>query len=143
MADQFVDRRTVGIPADVEAVRNDVEGMRDAAQQSEDAAARSAAAAQQSEAAAELSEQTAATLVAQINGLRVGATEPELHSRTDHMLWLETTADLSTVSGLRVWDAGAAGAALWPGESTWPGDSAWPMIEGTWVQARLGAACIA
>lgn len=143
MADQYVDRRTVGIPADVEAVRDDVEGMRDAAKASEDAAARSAAAAQQSEAAAELSEQNAATLVAQVNGLRVGAAEPELHSRTDHMLWLETTGDLSTVSALRVWDAGAAGAALWPGESTYPGDSAWPMIEGTWVQARLDAACIA
>ena len=143
MADQYVDRRTVGIPADVEVMRNDVEGMRDAAKASEDAAAQSAAAAQQSEAAAELSEQNAATLVAQVNGLRVGAEEPELHSRTDHMLWLETTGDLSTVSALRIWDAGAAGAALWPGESTYPGDSAWPMIEGTWVQARLGAACIA
>ena len=143
MADQYVDRRTVGIPADVEVMRNDVEGMRDAAKASEDAAAQSAAAAQQSEAAAELSEQTAATLVAAINGLRVGPTEPELHSRTEHMLWVRTSDDLATISALRVWDAGAAGDATWPGASTHPGSALYPMIEGTWVTARLAAACLA
>lgn len=143
MADQIVDKRTVGIPPDILDVRQDTQGYRDDAQASEEEAAQSATNAAKSEASAALSASTAATLVAAVNGLRVGPEEPELHSRTEHMLWLETSSDLATVSVLRVWDAGAAGAALWPGESTYPGDSAWPMIEGTWVQARLGAACIA
>lgn len=143
MADQYVDRRTVGIPADVELVRDEVEGMRDSASASESSASQSATNAAKSEASAALSASTAATLVAAINGLRVGPAEPELHSRTEHMLWAQTSDDLATVSALRVWDAGAAGDATWPGASTYPGSALYPMIEGTWVQARLGAACIA
>lgn len=143
MADQYVDRRTVGIPADVELVRDEVEGMRDAAAASEASASQSADAAGKSAAGAELSAREAATLVAAINGLRVGPAEPELHSRTEHMLWAQTSDDLATVSALRVWDAGAAGDATWPGASTYPGGTLFPMIEGTWVTARLAAACLA
>lgn len=143
MADQYVDRRTVGIPADVELVRDEVERMRDSASASEESASQSADAADKSAAAANLSEETAATLVAAINGMRVGPTEPELHSRTDHMLWIKTTSDLATVSALHVWDAGAAGSALWPGNATYPGSDVYPMIEGTWATAKLAASCLA
>ena len=63
MADQIIDRKTVGIPTDVDIVRNEVEGMRDAAQASKTAAQASAVAAEHSEARAYSWAQIAETLV--------------------------------------------------------------------------------
>lgn len=143
MPDQVIDKRTVGIPADVEVCRSDVEQMRDQAQDSQDAAAQSAAAAQKSEANAAAYEQAAKKIVDAQTGIHFAPTEPAIADRTDGMLWMVADEGSLTVTALQRWSASALGESAWPSDSTFPSEELYPSPRGAWEQYKLGAGCIA
>lgn len=142
MADQIVDRKTVGIPADVSVVRNEVEVMKNAAASSETHAQTSAVAAQQSEAKAYSWASIAQTLVESQTGIHFADTEPPILARTNGMAWLVADMQNHEVTALKRWDATLAGNAIYPGSSTYPGSSLYPSPAGDWVTFTIDSSVI-
>lgn len=137
MADQIIDRKTVGIPADVDVVRNEVEVMKNDAESSETHAQASALAAQQSESRAYNWASIAQTLVESQTGIHFSDTEPPIIARTNGMAWLVADMQNSEVTALKRWDATQAGDAPFPSSSTWPGSSLYPSPMGVWVDFTI------
>ena len=142
MADQILDRKTVGIPTDVDIVRNEVEGMRDAAQASKTAAQASAVAAEHSEARAYSWAQIAETLVESQTGIHFSPDEPPIIARTNGMAWLVADMTNKEVTELKRWDATQAGDAPFPSASTWPGSSLYPSPMGAWGNFTISSSVI-
>ena len=142
MADQIVDRKTVGIPADISVVRNEVEVMKNDAEASETAAQASAVSAQLSEARAYNWAQIAETLVESQTGIHFSDMEPPIIARTNGMAWLVADMDNNEVTNLKRWDATQAGDAPFPSSSTWPGSSLYPSPAGAWVDFTIDSSVI-
>lgn len=142
MADQIIDRKTVGIPADVDVVRNEVEGFKDEAESSKTSAQASAVAAQQSEAKAYSWASIAQTLVESQTGIHFADTEPPIIARTNGMAWLVADMTDHVVTDLKRWDATLVGDAHYPGSSTWPGSSIYPSPAGAWVDFTIDSSVI-
>ena len=132
MADQIIDRKTVGIPTDVDVVRNEIEIMKDDAEASETSARASAHAAQQSEEKAYNWASIAQTLVESQTGIHFADTEPPILARTNGMAWLVADMTNKVVTDLKRWDATQAGDAPFPDDDTWPGDALYPSPMGAW-----------
>lgn len=132
MADQIVDRKTVGIPADVEVVRNDVENMMDETEASKDAARASELAAQQFESRAYNWASIAQTLVESQTGIHFSDTEPPIIARTNGMAWLVANMTSKSVTALKRWDATQGGDAPFPAEDLFPDDDVFPSPMGVW-----------
>ena len=142
MADQIVDRKTVGIPTDVDVVRNEVEVMKNAAAASETAAQASAVAAEHSEARAYSWAQIAETLVESQTGIHFAADEPPIIARTNGMAWFVADMANHVVTDLKRWDATQAGDAPFPSSTTWPGSSLYPSPMGVWESFTIDSGVI-
>lgn len=142
MADQIIDRKTVGIPADVDVVRNEVEGFKDEAESSKTSAQASAVAAQQSEAKAYNWASIAQTLVESQTGIHFSDMEPPIIARTNGMAWLVADMQNSEVTALKRWDATQAGDAPFPGSTTYPGSSLYPSPMGVWTSFTIDSSII-
>jgi len=143
MADQVVDKRTIGIPADIEVVRNDVEEMRNTAESHMDDAASSAKSAQASEAAAKSWEEKAQVLVSKQTGIVFSANEPAIDSRTDGMLWMVADTSTKKVTALKRWDTTQVGDAHYPSDTTYPSDTLYPAPQGAWDSYTLASDLVA
>jgi hypothetical protein len=143
MADQVVDKRTIGIPADIEVVRNDVEEMRDTAESHMDDAQASAAAAQASEAAAKGYEEKAKTLVEEQTGIVFRPDEPAVDSRTDGMLWMVANQTAKKITAFKRWDTTQVGNAHFPSQTTYPSETLYPAPMGAWDDYTLSSALVA
>lgn len=142
MADQIIDRKTVGIPADVDVVRNEVEVMRNDASASKTASQASALAAQQSEARAYSWASIAQTLVESQTGIHFADTEPPIIARTNGMAWLVANMTTKNVTALKRWDATQAGDAPFPGSTTYPESSLYPSPMGVWDSFTIDSSII-
>ena len=142
MADQIIDRKTVGIPTDVDVVRNEIEGFKDEAESSKTSAQASAVAAQQSEEKAYNWASIAQTLVESQTGIHFADTEPPIIARTNGMAWLVADMANKVVTNLKRWDATQAGDAPFPSSSTWPGSSLYPSPMGAWDTFTIDSAVI-
>ena len=132
MADQIIDRKTVGIPTDVDVVRNEVEVMKNEAAESEVHAQASAVAAQQSEAKAYNWAMVAETLVESQTGIHFAPDEPPIIARTNGMAWFVADMDNKVVTTLKRWDSTQAGDAVFPSSTTWPDSTLYPSPMGAW-----------
>lgn len=149
MADQIVDKRTVGIPPDILDVREDVEARATEAEAAavtaqgySRSAAMSAEAADASEsAAATYAAQSAAWAVVRNQGLHFGEEEPP--TKIDGMLWIKTDESVGTIVAFERWDAASAGAGLFPSEATWPSEDTWPEDQGDWKSFKVASAALA
>ena len=147
--DQVIDRVTVGIPTDVEVVRNDVDAFRreaDAAAEAAAASARSAASSESeatAQAAASRDSAEESREWAARRNLLVRAQAEEPQELFDGMLWLVTDESAEILTGIRRWDHGLAGSATWPAAATWPGTSAFPHDTGAWAQFRISPSLVA
>ena len=142
MADQIIDRKTVGIPADVDVVRNDVEVFKNEAEASKTAAQYSAVAAQQSEEKAYNWASIAQTLVESQTGIHFADTEPPILVRTNGMAWFVADMTNKVVTSLKRWDSTKAGDAPFPDDDTWPGDSLYPSPMGAWDAFTIDSSVI-
>lgn len=143
MADQIVDKRTVGIPSDIELVRHETEGFMTSASESASRAQdeRYSAQISASEAAgsaefAHTEAERAKELVeAKHRGISIDHTAPPQPS--DGQVWFESDAGETQITGVHRWDAGAAGSALWPSTSLYPSQSLYPQGQGEWHSYKL------
>ena len=142
MADQIIDRKTVGIPTDVDVVRNEVEIMRDEAAVSETHAQASALAAQQSEAKAYNWALVAETIVESQTGIHFAEDEPPIIARTNGMAWFVADMTNKVVTTLKRWDSTQAGDAVFPGSSTYPDDDVYPSPMGAWDTFTIDSSVI-
>jgi hypothetical protein len=137
--DQVIDRVTVGIPSDLEVVRNDVDGFRREAQASAEASASSAHTAASSEASAANYAQIARNLVSSQDGIVFSATEPPIAQRHDGMTWL--VADMAALTfTVKRWDASTAGDAPYPSDSLYPLSTLYPSPAGAWQAFKIASA---
>lgn len=132
MADQIIDKKTVGIPADITVVRNEVEVMKNAAADSATSSQASAVAAQQSEAKAYNWASIAETIVESQTGIHFADTEPPILARTNGMAWFVADMTNKVVTTLKRWDATQAGDAPFPADDLFPGDDVFPSPAGAW-----------
>lgn len=139
MSDQVIDRREVGIPADVELIRHETEQMADDARRSMDASAAHASAADASRAAAATHAAEARDSAAEAErwanmhnqGVHFGPGEPPM--KWDGMTWILTDEEAGRIRLFRRWDAMASGSALFPSDSLFPLDSLIPADRGAWT----------
>lgn len=139
MSDQVLDRREIGIPADVELIRHETELMADSARGSMEEAAFRAEAAEASRAAAAAHAADARDAAAEAQmwaslhnqGVHFGPGEPE--AKWDGMTWLRTDEEARKILSFRRWDAMADGSALFPSNSLFPSDSLIPADRGVWT----------
>lgn len=142
MADQIIDRKTVGIPTDVDVVRNEVEVMKNDAAASKTAAQASARAAQQSEEKAYNWASIAETIVESQTGIHFADTEPPIIARTNGMAWFVADMTNKVVTSLKRWDATQAGDAPFPDDDTWPGSALYPSPMGAWDAFTIDSSVI-
>ena len=142
MADQIIDRKTVGIPTDVDVVRNEVDVMKNDAAASKTAAQASERAAQQSEEKAYNWASIAETLVESQTGIHFSPDEPPIISRTNGMAWFVADMTNKVVTSLKRWDATQAGDAPFPDDDTWPGSALYPSPMGAWDAFTIDSSVI-
>ncbi len=142
MADQVVDKLTVGIPADIEVVRNDTDKFRQEASDSADAAASSAKSAQASQAAAAESALEAAQSAASQSGITTLASEIPREARRDGLLWLVWDASSKSFTAMKRWDASNTDNVSYPSETSYPSESSHPEDPGAWEDATFASALI-
>lgn len=139
MADQVQDRRTIGIPSDVEIVRHDVESFKDAAgsfaEQARDASANAAMSEEQARAhaasARESAQEAADWATIHNQGIHFGPTEPDI--KWEGMTWLMTDEADRRIVSFRRWDSMLAGSALFPSPQVYPSESVFPAERGAWT----------
>lgn len=160
MADQIIDRKTVGLMPDVEVARDLTEGYRDTAEQymaaaqsymdsagrirDGTAAIRDSASGYASSARDSAAEAKKWAHTANLLGvLQARPDEPARDLRLDGMLWLVTDESAKTVTGIRRWDATDAGQGAFPSDALYPSDSTYPCDRGSWTELRLAASALA
>ena len=146
--DQVVNKRTAGIPYDVELARDEVSAMRTevadardraeaARDDAEDAQDAARASATEAERQAGLAESWATAKA----GISLGPDEPP--DATAGSVWLHTADAASrVVDDVRRYDPGLAGTALFPGEDVFPSDDLYPNDMGAWESFRLADALV-
>lgn len=149
MPDQVADKRTIGVAPDILVVREQVMGYRDDAERSAGTAegySRSASlsaehAGELASSAADSARQAADWAVVHNQGLIFGPNEPPV--KIDGMLWLKTNELAGTITSFERWDANAAGAGLFPGDSTYPAEDTYPSDQGAWAHFKVAASAVA
>ena len=143
MPDQIFDKRTVGIPSDIEAVRADVNAFKKEAESSAKAAQQSAEEALESQKGAAAYAEAAKDIVDAQTGIHFAVDEPLAGMRTNGMLWLVPDEGSGTITSLKRWDGTAIGGAAYPSDTTYPSDGLYPSPRGEWKDYKFGAGCIA
>lgn len=133
---QVIDRRTLGIPPEVESARADVEGFLSETRRLADESAENAQAALASATRSENAAQIAHDLVAASSGIVFSDVEPPVSRRRDGLAWLVPDMDKLTFAVKR-WDTTQAGNAPYPSESLWPGSALWPSPAGVWQDFKV------
>lgn len=126
MADQIIDKRTYGVPIDVEIIRETTQRYRDdaldAASRSASNAADAATGARDSALSAEDAERAAAEsrdwATVRNRGVTLGPDEPG--EKYDGMVWLKTARRELT--------------PLYPSDTTFPSDATFPQDTGEWEE---------
>lgn len=141
MADQIVDKITVGIPSDELEIYGEVEAFAANAEKSANRAERAENAANTSATDAAKSAADAKAWALQHMGIWVSPTEPPEEGRMDGALWWQTNAAMDTVQHIFYWD-GEVGSFLYPNEDLYPSDDLYPTEGGAWRELKLAATCI-
>ena len=121
MADQIVDKITVGIPSDELEIYGEVEAFAEAAKTSANRAERAESAANASATDAAKSAEDAKSWALQHMGIWVSPTEPPEEGRMEGALWWQTNAAMDTVEHIWYWD-GEDGGFLYPSEELYPNE---------------------
>lgn len=145
MAEQVVDKKTVGIPSDIPLVRHQTElfairaeGYANSAEQSSLRASESAT---QSAEHAELSNHWANVAKGwserYSQGIHFGPTEPPYDQRYDGMLWLMTDESSREIIKIRRWDASSYGVGLYLSDELFLSDSLYLQDRGEWTDFSI------
>lgn len=136
--DQVIDRKTVGIPLDVELARDQVESWREETQSLRDEAARWRDQAVEAAHAAEEAGKRLEAFVTAGRGVFVSDVEPTVYR--DGTVWLKLDAD-GRIRWILVFDSTLAGG-LYPSESTYPMSDVFPRPAGDWRSFDIAGALV-
>lgn len=145
MAEQVVDKKTVGIPSDIPLVRHQTElfairaeGHANAAEQSSlraaDSATKSAEHAEESNFWANVAKGWSERYS---QGIHFGPNEPPYEQRYDGMLWLMTDESKHEIIKIRRWDSGSYGAGLYLSDELFLSDSLYLHDRGEWTDFKI------
>ena len=156
MADQIVDKRSVGIPPDVVLARHQTLGFRDEAEaHARDSAASATdsatyaqhAAAHASNASTSARDAAAsateAAMWAEVASMRTLLRPTEPPAKLDGMVWMRTDEQAGTIVAINRWDADLPGSGLFPSAATYPGGGLYPTERGAWTAFAISAGVIA
>ena len=149
MADQIVDKRSVGIPPDVVLARHQTLLFRNEAESyASDAEASAAEAATYERRAASHASDSAASAAeaamwAEAASMRTLMRPTEPPAKLDGMVWMRTDEQSKTIVAISRWDADLPGSGLFPGDATFPSDEVFPAERGAWTGFAISADVIA
>lgn len=144
MADQVVDRLTVGIPLDFELTRDEVKRLRDETAEDRERVELDRSIATEAASRAQIAADEAEAWVRDQNlGITFAPTFDEPREKFDGMVWLKTDEESHTITNVYRWDADAVGNGLFPGASTYPGDATCPNTMGEFTEFKVAASALA
>lgn len=142
MADQIVDKKSIGIPEDIAVIRGEVEELRDqTVASSRDAANSEALARKHASDAREAAEESRAWAEVRHLGVHFSDRPPE--EVVDGMTWFVTDEDQERIVAIRRYDASSKRWCVFPSDETYPSDSLYPREVGEWVSFRIAPEVLA
>lgn len=141
MADQIVDKITVGIPSNELDIYVGCEKFKDEAELFANYAKRAEVNANISAVSAAESASEAKAWAIQHMGVWVNLTEPPEEGRADGTLWWQTNETQDTVEHIWLWNADDGGF-LYPRDELYPSDDLYPTEGGAWRELKLDATCL-
>lgn len=141
MPGQYPDKKTVGIPPDLVIVRHDTEMFmirsENAAYEAEGFKNEAANSAAESEGYADEAHQYAEEAKEwserETQGVHFGPSEPDVDTRYDGMLWLQTNESAHTITAVKRFDASAAGSGLFLSNDLYLSDELYLNDSGAWT----------
>ena len=145
MAEQVVDKKSVGIPSDIPLVRHQTElfmiraeGYASSAEQSSlDAADSETQAAEHAELSNHWANVAKGWSERYSQGIHFGPDEPSYEQRYDGMLWLMTDESKHEIIKIRRWDAASYGVGLYLSDELFLSDSLYPQDRGEWTDFTI------
>lgn len=146
--DQIIDKKTIGIPSDIEYIRHETEQFMNRTRDYSDEAANYAKDASDSAYRAAVSETNAWTAASEASywatlhnqGIHFGPAEPQ--DKWDGMTWLQTNESTRTITAFKRWDFHLSGNGVFPSNTLYPSDELYPNDQGDWTPFSIASSLV-